>query len=80
MTFGLTGGANVTVYNSSSQSTTVGTFMLNVDDHTITFTDCELLHTPSWSDRSTNWNRNLKLLELDENHLRIGATDCNNTQ
>ena len=73
MTFGLTGGANVTVYNSSSQSTAVGTFMLNVDDHTITFTDCELLHTPSWSDRSTNWNQNLKLLELDENHMRIGV-------
>lgn len=55
MTFGLKGGANVTVYNSSSKETASGTFMLNTSNHTITFTDCGLLHTPSWSDRSTNW-------------------------
>lgn len=73
MTFNLKGGANVKVYNSSSNTTTSGTFMLNTDNHTITFTDCELLHTPSWSDRSTNWKLDLKLLELDENHMRIGV-------
>lgn len=73
MTFGLKGGANVTIYNSSSKETASGTFMLNTSNHTITFTDCELLHTPSWSDRSTNWSRDLKLLELDENHMRIGV-------
>lgn len=73
MTFDLKGGANVKVYNSSSNTTTSGTFMLNTDNHTITFTDCELLHTPSWSDRSTNWKLDLKLLELDENHMRIGV-------
>ena len=73
MTFNLQGGANVTVYNSSSDETQTGTFMLNTDSHTITFTDCDLLHTPSWSDRTTNWRRDLQLLELDENHLRIGV-------
>lgn len=73
MTFDLKGGANVKVYNSSSNTTTSGTFMLNTENHTISFTDCELLHTPSWSDRSTNWKLDLKLLELDENHMRIGV-------
>ena len=73
MTFNLKGGANVTVFNSSSNETQTGTFMLNTDTHTITFTDCDLLHTPSWSDRTANWRRDLQLLELDENHLRIGV-------
>lgn len=73
MTFNLQGGANVEIFNSSDQTTTSGTFMLNTDSHTITFTDCELLHTPSWSSRSTNWRLDLKLLELDENHMRIGV-------
>ena len=73
MTFNLKGGANVTVFNSSSNETQTGTFMLNTDTHTITFTDCDLLHTPGWTDRTTNWRRDLQLLELDENHLRIGV-------
>lgn len=73
MTFDLKGGANVTIFNSSSNTTETGTFMLNTDDHTITFTDCDLLHTPSWSDRTSNWRRSLQLFELDENHLRIGV-------
>ena len=73
MTFNLKGGANVTVFNSSSNETQTGTFMLNTDTHTITFTDCDLLHTPSWTDRTANWRRDLQLLELDENHLRIGV-------
>ena len=73
MTFNLKGGANVTVYNSSSNATETGTFMLDTDNHTITFTDCDLLHTPSWADRTSNWRRSLQLFELDENHLRIGV-------
>lgn len=75
MTFNLLGGANVQIHNvsSSGEADTQGTFMLDTDNHTITFTDCDLLHTPSWSDRSTNWRRNLKLLELDENHMRVGV-------
>lgn len=73
MTFNLKDGANVEVYNSSSNTITSGTFMLNTNNHTITFTDCELLHTPSWSKKSTNWKLDLKLLELDENHMRIGV-------
>ena len=50
-----------------------GTFMLNTENHTITFTDCDLLHTPGWTDRSTNWRKDLKILELDENHLRVAV-------
>lgn len=75
MTFDLIGGANVRIHSvsSSGETDTQGTFMLNTDDHTITFTDCELLHTPGWSDRSTNWRNNLQLLELDENHMRVGV-------
>ncbi len=73
MTFDLIGGANVEVYNSSSGETQSGTFMLNTDTYTLSLTDCDLLHTPSWTDRSSNWRNSLQLLELDENHLRVGV-------
>lgn len=68
MTFDLKGGANVNVHSESVSGTTdsKGTFMLNTENHTITFTDCDLLHTPGWTDRSTNWRKDLKILELDE--------------
>lgn len=75
MTFDLKGGANVNVHSESVSGTTdsKGTFMLNTENHTITFTDCDLLHTPGWTDRSTNWRKDLKILELDENHLRVAV-------
>lgn len=75
MTFDLKGGANVKIHTESTSGTTdtQGTFMLNTDNYTISFTDCELLHTPSWSDRSTNWSQNLQIFELDENHMRVGV-------
>lgn len=75
MTFDLKGGANVKIHteSTSGNTDTQGTFMLNTDNYTISFTDCELLHTPSWSDRSTNWSQNLQIFELDENHMRVGV-------
>lgn len=75
MTFDLKDGANVRVHTVSSAGETdeESSFMLNTTDHTLTLNDCDLLHTPSWTDRSSNWRRNLKIFELDENHMRIGV-------
>jgi hypothetical protein len=74
MTFDLINGANVLVDDRSSGGSgeTNGTFMLNTDEHTLTFTDVDLLHTAGWSKMTSNWRRNLKILTLTENQLRIG--------
>jgi hypothetical protein len=74
MTFDLINGANVTVDDQSTGGSgeTKGTFMLDTDAHTITFTDAELLHTAGSSIMTSDWKRNLKILNLTENQLRIG--------
>jgi len=74
MTFDLINSANVTVDDRSSggSGVTIGTFMLDTDAHTITFTDAELLHTAGSSNMTSDWKRNLKILNLTENQLRIG--------
>lgn len=75
MTFDLKGGANVRIHTTSvnGNSDTEGVFMMNTENHTITFTNCELLHTPGWTSKVSNWSKDLKILELDENHLRIAV-------
>ena len=70
MIFDLDGGAHCQVFDGTDSQS--GTFMLNTDDHTISFTDCELLHSPGWDNRTSNWQKNLNFFELDENHMRIG--------
>jgi len=75
MTFSLAGGANVDVHNVSSTGTKdeSGTFMLDVENHTITFTDANIMHTQSWDFKTTNWARSLKILTLNENQLRVAV-------
>jgi hypothetical protein len=74
MTFNLINGANVLVDDRSSGGSgeTQGSFMLNTDEHTITFTDVDLLHTAGWTRMTSNWRKGLKILTLTENQLRIG--------
>ncbi|HBA99707.1 MAG: hypothetical protein A2W86_04345 [Bacteroidetes bacterium GWD2_45_23] len=74
MTFDLINGANVAIDDRSSGGVgqKKGSFMLNTDAHTITFTDADLLHTAGWSHMTSNWKKDLKILTLTENQLRIG--------
>lgn len=72
MTFDLIGGANYSFYNSSNNSTQTGLFSINTDDHTMAFTDADLMHPDKWTARKADWRKDLKIIELDENHLRIG--------
>ena len=44
MEFDLIGVAHVTVYNAETGETFKGYHMLDTDNHTITFSDAELLH------------------------------------
>lgn len=75
MTFTLDGGAYVTTHDVSKEGTSdkKGTFMLNTDNHTITLTDAEIIHTQGWSSKSTNWSKDLKILTLTENQLQIAV-------
>lgn len=79
MTFDLNGGANVTIHNTYTDGETLasrdetGTFMLDVDNHTITFTDCKIMHTQGWDSKTLNWSSGLTLVALDENHLQVGV-------
>jgi hypothetical protein len=74
MTFDLINGANVSIDDRSTGGVGVrkGSFMLNTDAHTITFTDVDLLHTAGWNHMTSNWKKDLKILTMTENQLRIG--------
>lgn len=74
MTFDLINGANVSIDDRSTGGVGVrkGSFMLNTDEHTITFTDVDLLHTAGWNHMTSNWKKDLKILTMTENQLRIG--------
>lgn len=74
MTFSLEGGANVAIHNASEGGTDEnGTFMLDVDNHTITFTDANILHPQSWDFKTTNWAKDLRILTLTENQLQVAV-------
>jgi hypothetical protein len=74
MIFSLDGGAFVDIHNESSGATDEsGTFMLNTDAKTLTFTDAKIMHTQSWDYKTTNWNSGLKILTLTENQLQIAV-------
>lgn len=74
MTFDLKGAANVEVKTAHDGKVEVkkGTFMLNLDNMTITFTDAELLHTNGWTKMTSNWKSGLKILKLTDNQLQVG--------
>jgi hypothetical protein len=74
MTFNLINGANVIVDDRSAGGSgeTSGSFVLNTDEHTISFTDAELLHTAGWNNMTSNWRIGLSILTLTENQLQIG--------
>lgn len=68
-------GATVHIVNNTTgaQPESDGMFLINSNDHTINFTDCELLHTQSEDSRSSNWSSGLKILTLTDNLLQVGV-------
>ncbi len=73
MTFDLIGGANVTV-NQAAYSADIGdqagTYMLDVDAHTIAFTDVDPLHVTERED-GVQAATSFRILHLTENFLQI---------
>lgn len=74
MTFSLDGGANYSYYNGTTNTTENGVFGLNESSYILSLTDADLMHPDNWSTRLANWRQNLQIVELDENHLRVGYT------
>jgi len=79
MEFSLSGGANVhTVQNDLGRDQS-GTFLLDTDNHTIKFSDAELLHesvydkaVDNWQGQS-EWGNVFRLLSLTKDAMQIGV-------
>ncbi len=80
MEFDLINGAHVTVYNAETGETLKGTYMLDTDNHTITFSDAELLHNSGHDGVATNWNNGLKLMGLNDDRLQIAVVRDNSDE
>ncbi len=80
MEFDLIDGAHVTVYNAETGETLKGTYMLDTDNYTITFSDAELLHNSGHDRVATNWSSGLKLMGLDGDRLQIAAVRDNSDE
>lgn len=72
MTFDLIGAANYIFYNSTDDTTQKGLFSMNTEQYTLSITDADLMHPTTWDGRRAEWRRDFNIIELDENHLRIG--------
>ena len=87
MTFTLDGGAFVNTINTytdgdaPAERVENGTFMLDVENHLLNFTDCTLMHTVGWDYKTTTtgWSKNLKILTLTENFLQVAVLRDPNT-
>ena len=80
MEFDLKDGAHVTIYDAESGKTMKGTYMLDPEKHTITFTDVKLLHNAEHDGVVTNWSSNLSLFGLDNDRLQIAVLRDNSSE
>lgn len=72
MTFDLIGAANYSYYNGTDSITEKGLFRVNTAEHTLSFTNADLMHPSSWAEHKGDWRQDFKIIELDEHHLRLG--------
>jgi len=77
MTFSLIDGAVMTTHKVTEGVDEIGTYSLNVDNHTISTTDATILRSNNFIANATNWNNDLVILELTENQLMVGVRRTN---
>ncbi|RCW35323.1 hypothetical protein [Marinilabilia salmonicolor] len=78
MIFDLIGGANLnTVKPNEEGGNESGVYSLNVDNHTLSTSDATIIRLPGFIPKATNWTNDLKILELNENELRIAVMRTN---
>lgn len=72
MTFDLKGGPHLTVVKPNEpDAPTSGTYYLDASNHTLTTNGVTVSRIATIIPQVTNWTSNLKILELNENQLRI---------
>lgn len=72
MTFDLKDGAHVIVENLASGETFNGSYMLDVENYTLTLSDAELLHDPGRDAIVTKWG-DCRVLSLTEDAMQLGV-------
>lgn len=78
MTFGLKGGAVLKTHKLNEGGIDeVGKFSLNVDNHTLTTLDATILRPDNYIANAENWSKDLKVLTLTENQLRVAVMRTN---
>ncbi len=75
MEFDLNGGSNVTVVMNDPDlnKSFTGSYMLDTDNHTIQFTDAELLHDYTNDSQVASWSGTMKVLSLNESAMQIAV-------
>jgi len=78
MTFSLKGNAVMTTHKLNEGGIDeTGTFFLDVQNHTLSTTDAFILRADNYIANAANWNKDLKVLTLTENQLRIAVMRTN---
>lgn len=73
MEFDLIGASNLTTRMNALGKIQQGKYMLNETNHTITFTDAEMLHDAVNDGQVATWEGTVKLLSLTENTMQLGV-------
>ena len=74
MEFDLIDGSNVTTVCNDLGTTNTGTYLLDTDNHTISFTDAPLLHDSMNDSQVASWTGSMKLMSLTEDYMQIAVT------
>jgi hypothetical protein len=78
MTFGLKGKASLTTHKlNEGGKDESGIFYMDIEKHTLTTTDAYILRPDNFISNAENWNKDLKILTLTENQLRIAIMRTN---
>jgi hypothetical protein len=79
MEFGLSGGATCKVLDNQVGKTYDGSFVMDVDKHTMTISNAPVLHDASRESIVTQWG-NVTILALDENHMQLAVLRDNSSE
>ncbi len=80
MTFDLKNVAHVTVNDLDNGANYSGTYLIDAENHTISFTNAKMLHLSSYDGIVTNWSSTLKLLSLTEHSMQIAVVRDNSDE
>ncbi|MBO6189093.1 MAG: hypothetical protein J6O23_11420 [Prevotella sp.] len=73
MTFDLNNGANVQIDDRANGATYNGTYLLDTENYTISFSDAKMLHLATYDGLVVNWSGDLRLFSLTEHTMQIAA-------